>query len=86
MRPDSGPLNRTVVIQRLKNMGVTIIVVALGNLINRNQLEEIASVKFGALQLYTFNTIKDLQQASYFLKDRSRVHFLDCPRSSNRFG
>ncbi|KAF2884063.1 hypothetical protein ILUMI_22110 [Ignelater luminosus] len=87
MRPDTGSMNRTVIVDRLKKKGVIFVLISIGDDVNRNVLEEMSSIKYGALQLYLFKTIRGMKDASMTLKKSSHVRSIhDCANGAGVFG
>ncbi|KAF2884064.1 hypothetical protein ILUMI_22111 [Ignelater luminosus] len=84
MRPDTGPIqNRTEIIRRLKAKGIVVVIITVGEEINRSQLEEMASSQYEGLQLYSFKTIKGLEAAANVLKSKAKFKTTDCTKDDN---
>ncbi|KAF2884065.1 hypothetical protein ILUMI_22112 [Ignelater luminosus] len=80
-RPDTSSVQkRTEITNHLKENGITIVVIMVGEEINRSQMEEMASSKYDGLQLYSFKTLKGLEDATKVLKSESKVSGGVCGR------
>lgn len=87
MRADTGSMNRTVIVDRMKEKGVVFVMVSIGDEVNRNLLEEMASIKYGSLQLYLFKSIRGMRDASDLLKKSSHVRSSrDCAHADALYG